>query len=137
MTVEAIEHTADVGIQVSAPDLTTLFDETACAMRDLMVAPQALTPRRTQTLELRADDWSELLMDWLRELLYLWHAEKKLLATVQIETHAPFCLRARIGLDDYDATRHILEHEIKAVTWHQFGVQQTPNGWQCRVIFDV
>lgn len=138
MAVEMIDHTADLGLQVTAPDLPQLFAAVALAMRDLMVSASP-SPRSSEHLALHvtANDWSELMLDWLRELLYLWHSRKQLLQAVQIQHLSPFELKVRVELEIYDADRHILEHELKAVTWHQFDVQKTPEGWCCRVIFDV
>jgi len=42
-----------------------------------------------------------------------------------------------VGVDDYCPGRHVLKHEIKAVTYHQIQVSETESGWEARVIFDV
>ena len=39
--------------------------------------------------------------------------------------------------ENVDRSRHELQTEIKAVTYHQAEVVRTPKGWKGRVIFDV
>ncbi len=36
-----------------------------------------------------------------------------------------------------DPTRHVLSHEVKAITYHELTVEPTPEGWQAEVIVDI
>ena len=37
----------------------------------------------------------------------------------------------------YDPERHIIHTEIKGITYHQFQVSKSSNGWKARIIFDI
>jgi SHS2 domain-containing protein len=39
--------------------------------------------------------------------------------------------------EPYEAARHPLRTELKAVTWHQLRVTRENDAWTARVIFDV
>ena len=50
----------------------------------------------------------------------------------------PKRLRAVLRGEAFDPARHRIIREIKAVTYHQSSVLQTPEGgWVARVVFDV
>ena len=77
-----------------------------------------------------------LLLDWLNELLYCFEREHLLLAEFDIsfDSHG---LKASARGEPLDAERHEPSHEIKAITYHEFEVKQTENGWQARFIVDI
>ena len=46
-------------------------------------------------------------------------------------------LTATVGGETLDPSRHPIDTEIKAVTYHQIAVEQVGGHWQARVIFDL
>jgi SHS2 domain-containing protein len=36
-----------------------------------------------------------------------------------------------------DTSRHQMEHEVKAITYHALRVEQTATGWEAEVIVDI
>jgi SHS2 domain-containing protein len=46
-------------------------------------------------------------------------------------------LLATVHGEPLDPSRHPIDTEIKAVTYHQIAVEQTNGRWQTRVIFDL
>lgn len=132
-----IDHTADFGLEIFGVDEGDLFVQAARALTDLITDPKVLQGRHQRTLEVRGDDWADLMINWLRELLYLWNGEEHLVCRVALEILEQTRLKARIATDAYDPARHSIRNEIKAVTYHQIQVGPDKRGWRARVIFDI
>jgi len=132
-----IDHTADFGIHVTGENPQALFTHAAMALLDVLTDRQCLIGEREVLLRIAGADWPDLMVDWLRELLYLFNGEKKLVQGVDIRRIGPDGISAALRCDDYDPARHPVHQEIKAVTYHQIAVRQTPDGWEARIIFDI
>jgi SHS2 domain-containing protein len=77
------------------------------------------------------------MVNYLRELLYLWTGEEKLVDRIEIVHLSDTAVSARVSTDCFQPERHEVRHEIKAVTYHQIEVSRTGDGWQAMVVFDV
>jgi SHS2 domain-containing protein len=134
---EQFEHTADLGLRICAAGLEELFAEAGRALTDALTAqPDAVEPRRSQTIRLEASDRADLLHDWLAELLYLFETERLLFSRFDVAL-APGELRATAWGEPVDPKRHEIEIEIKAITYHGLKVEQTADGWLAEVIVDL
>lgn len=127
-----IEHTADWALEVWAPDLSGLFSQAAKGMYWLMDVALASEGRVERVIELEGTDSEDLLVSFLSELLYFGESEG--LAFDQYE----------VTVDDASLSAHcqgapVLHQskEIKAVTYHNLKVRQTPEGCQVVIVFDV
>ena len=132
-----IDHTADVGIQVYGADPKKLFSNAAYALFDLITDLKSLKAAHTKKITITAEDWSDLMVNWLRELLYFWAGRERLIQQAEIMTISSRKLIASLHYDRYDPDRHIIKEEIKAVTYHQLEVKSKTSGWEARIIFDV
>jgi SHS2 domain-containing protein len=132
-----IDHTADLGIHVFGRDAVDLFTNAALAMFDQIVDSKTLRGDDKLRIRVRGADWADLMVNWLRELLYFWTVKEQLVKTVDIESLSETRLSAVLTMDAFDSCRHSIKNEIKAVTYHQINVEQGVKGWQARVIFDI
>ena len=132
-----MDHTADLGINVFGTDAETLFRHAALALRDQIVEPADLKARHECRVVVAGDGWPDLMVNWLREILYLWAGKACLLHSVHIESITENHLISRCRVDPFSLKRHRLKSEIKAVTYHQIQVHDTGHGWEARVIFDI
>ena len=66
-----VEHTADWGLEVWAPDLAALMEEAARGMFELMGIEVSEESRCHRQLEIGADDREQLLVSFLEELLFI------------------------------------------------------------------
>ncbi len=137
MTYTLINHTADFGIQVTGADQKELFANAALALFDLITNTHRLTGEKTLTLEVQALDMPDLMVNWLRELLYAWNGKQMLVKKVDIQFISDKNLTAVVTYDRFKPDVHEIKNEIKAVTYHQVCVEQTPEGWNSKIIFDV
>jgi SHS2 domain-containing protein len=132
-----IDHTADFGIHVSGTNSKDLFANAAQALFDVITDIDSLTGQDSCHLEVSGEDWSDLMVNWLREILYLWNGKERLVKSVNITALSANKLSAKVVFDPYDPDRHTVITEIKAVTYHQIQVKRTPSGWSARIIFDI
>jgi SHS2 domain-containing protein len=132
-----IDHTADFGIQVFGSDPQELFTNAALALFDVITEMDVLKGRDSCIVKASGDDWSDLMINWLREILYLWNGREMLVKSVQILSLSENKISAKIYFDAYMPDRHTINTEIKAVTYHQILVKSSPSGWEARVIFDI
>lgn len=135
--VVALDHTADVGLDVTAASLAELFARTALGMRWLLEghgAADSPPPADAQRIRLEASELDGLLRDWLRELLFLHEIEGRAFESAEFSELSETGLEAEVVLGEA-APEPI--REIKGVTFHGLTVDQDARGWRARVIFDV
>ncbi len=136
-TYQLIDHTADFGIHVFGSDSQALFANAALALFDVITEMDVLKSRDFCKITASGEDWSDLMINWLRELLYLWNGKELLVKSVQILSLSENKISANIYFDPFRPDRHTIKTEIKAVTYHQIQVKSGPSGWEARVIFDI
>jgi SHS2 domain-containing protein len=134
---EIFEHTADLGIRVRAASLDELFADAARGLFSVMVANlDAVRAVKEVKFRLRGENREELLHDWLAELLYTFYARRMVL--IRFEVHVnPAGLSATARGEPIDHSRHKIDGEVKAITWHALKVEQDAEGWTAEVIVDV
>lgn len=134
-----IDHTADLGMEVFGRDAPSLFSNAARALFDLLIPSKGVhgAPLHQVDLTVDGDDWADLMVNWLRELLYLWNGKQCCVANLSIGALDRNRLHAAVQVFNYPDDGPPPENEIKAVTYHQIAVGQENDGWYARVIFDV
>ena len=132
-----LDHTADLRIQITGASQAALFQNAGLALADLICDPDTLTPEESRTIDIEGDDPADLMVNYLRELLYQWSGEEKLIQKVDILVLSDRTLSARIHTTRYHPEHHTILNEIKAVTYHQIAVEPTEGGWQAMVVFDI
>ena len=134
---EFFDHTADLGIRVRAATLNELFAE---AGRGLMAAivenPEAIDSNDSEIITIAGTDRIDLMFDWLRELLIRFETEQQLWSSFHVEI-TDSGLTATIGGEPCDRDRHLLSHEVKAITYHGLIVEETQDGWLAEIIVDI
>jgi protein archease len=134
---ETFDHTADLGLRIRAADLNTVFVEAAQALFETIVPDLAcVRPLKKIDIELTGDERAYLLFDWLKELLFHFDAEHLLLGKFEAHVRDDGLTGVAWG-EPADRSRHVLEHEVKAITYHGLRVEQTPDGWEAEVIVDI
>jgi SHS2 domain-containing protein len=137
MTYELIDHTADIGICVTENTVKDLFEISALAMFEQISDPSKLVGTHTKDIHVKGIDRPDLLINWLREILWYWTIDNCLVSGVAINDMNNDHLSAKISYDEFDPQTHEILKDIKAVTYHGASVEQTDAGWQATIIFDV
>ena len=134
------DHTADLGMEIFGDDAPGLFVNAGKALFHVMVSAGQHEPREThrQQLSMEGYDWADLMVNWLRELLYLWHGRQQIPVQIHIEALVETHLTANIVTCSFLPSVDIVQKEIKAATYHQITVAPQADGrWRARVVFDV
>jgi SHS2 domain-containing protein len=134
---EICDHTADLGIRVRAGTLADVFADAARGLTAVICDdPATIRPLITESFTVAGSDPTWLLFDWLGEIHAAFEVRRLLFhdVTVIIE---PQGLRATVRGELYDPARHVLAHEVKAITQHALDVRQTPDGWEAFFIVDI
>jgi SHS2 domain-containing protein len=138
-TIETFDHTADVGLRIQAENLDDLFRTAAEGVFDSIVANRdevRSAEREPVSLQARATD--ELLVTWLTELIFRCETRHRLYT--QFDVHLAddgLSLQAEIGGEAIDRDRHLLDHEVKAVTRHGLSLRREREGWLAELILDI
>jgi SHS2 domain-containing protein len=132
-----IDHTGDVGLIVTAPDLPALFERAAYGMFTLLSDLSLVEGRERTTVDVEAGDRDALLVRWLSELNYLNQVEQWIFNTFEVKRVEAHSVSAVVSGERFDARRHHMYTEIKAVTYHDLSLTQTADGYTARIIFDV
>ena len=134
---ETFEHTADLGLRVRAADLDTLFaDAAACLFSAVLEDVGTVRPVQSVTVEVSGTDREFLLFDWLRDLLLKFDEEHLVFGKFAVKVRDDGLSGTAWG-EPLDPARHLLAHEVKAITYHELKVVRDDDGWLAEVIVDI
>lgn len=136
-TIEFIEHTGDIGLQVRARTCEDLFILAARGMFRIICPRCAVDSVIRREVAVTGDDIQQLFVNWLSELNFWFSCEGELFAKFAISDMSATALQGVAWGERVDEKKHHLRTEIKAVTYHTLMVGRTEKGWEARVIFDV
>jgi protein archease len=128
-----LDHTADIGIEATAPDIPSLFSEAVRACAAVIVDAEPSPPTSETPVAVEADDLGALLAALLTEALWTFESTGSLPVAAELEMSSTSAA-GRFGVVS-DPT--IGGPAIKAVTYHQLAVERTADGFRARVFFDV
>src|SRR6476661_8233807 len=133
--------TADIVFEATGGDLAELFRDATDATINVMIDNiEAIQPRETHQIELSNDKLDMLLFDLLQELIFLKDAERLLLRMRQLEIEEKdkkLFLHGIAEGEPLDPERHHQRADVKAVTLHNFSVEQKQSGWKARGLLDI
>jgi len=75
MSFRFLDHTADIGVEVEGETLADLFRQGAAALLSLLADCTAVTASRTREIRIEGADPTDLWINYLREILYLFNGE--------------------------------------------------------------
>ncbi len=137
ISYELIDHTADFGIRVSGSDAKDLFHNAAMALMDQLLEADTSMQQQPRQIRVEGDDWPDLMVNWLREILFLWVGEELLVRSVHIEALVDNKLISQVHTEMFSPQYHVIKTEIKAVTYHQIQVADVGHQWEATIIFDI
>jgi SHS2 domain-containing protein len=132
-----LAHTADIGLEATAPSRAALFVAAAEGFKVLLYGASPATAVSRHPVQLTAGDGAELLVAWLNEILFLCEAARLVPARFEIVELTEQTLTAVVGGEPFDPARHVVERTAKAVTYHRLVVEERPGRWYARVYIDL
>ena len=131
---EIIEHTADVGIEGTAPSLEGVFEQIAHGLFEILGGWEP-GPGETIELQLEPADNAGLLVDWLNELLYIQDTRDIVFTKLDVGKIDDSGLSATIAIKPRTAA--LDGTAVKAATFHRLSVEERDGTWFARVYLDV
>lgn len=130
-----IDHTADLALEIWAPDEAGLLAEVARAVVAIMTEGAELGGDELREVELDPVDADDRLVQWVNEIIYLAVTEGFVVATADLDLQGSTGLRAtlrgRAGAADHIAG------ELKSATYHDLALERRDDGWWARLVIDV
>lgn len=143
MAFRVFEHTADIGLEIEAPDLPGLFVESAHALFSVIRGDTQVRDAETRTVRVTADRLDRALVDWLEEFIFLQDADGLVFSTVD-DVHVDVSgerveVRGVVHGEPFSHERHPGCLHVKAITRHDLTVTAPASGTpaRARVILDI
>lgn len=134
---EQIPHTADIAIRVYGKDLKELFINAAYGMFDIIADLEGLKSSVSIDVNLKAPSKEELLVSWLDELLYNFYTKSIIFFKFDVSFLSEEQLMVKAYGRHIGENRNRLKTEIKAATYHDLNIKESPDGLSVDIVFDV
>ncbi|TAM83004.1 MAG: archease [Acidobacteria bacterium] len=132
-----LEHTADVGFEAFGSSLPEVFENAARGLATLIAEPATVEPREEVRMEVKGADLPDLLVNWLSEVLFQHDAERWLFHDFRVDSLDDHAVSGIAWGEKIDPGRHQTNLMVKAITYHQLGLQQSAGGWRAQVYVDI
>lgn len=137
MPFQQIDHTGDVGIEVSATSLEELFCEATRGLTDIITDLSSVEVKDERMIEVDGTDREQLLQRFLSELLFLFDTERFLCSECAIGSLTDTNITAVLKGEAFDPERHEGKTEVKAVTYHGMEIKEDNGTFRCTIILDI
>ncbi len=140
MNFELLDHPADIGFRAYATTLQGLYVSSAQALVSLILDPSHIEPKQELAIRVEGMDFESLLVklvNWLNEVLYLIDSKRLALSVIEVLNLEKYWIKCIAGGEPRDPEKHPVRLIVKAVTYHQLKIVQTPAGWSADVYVDV
>lgn len=129
---------ADLTVEAYGLDLNEAFANIALGAFNAITPLEGIEPLESRIVEVRSEDYPALLYDFLDELLFIYDSELLVFSKIDVKIgENPLHLTSECRGEYLDPSRHKYRIVIKAVTFHQMKIEETPKGWRIRVVFDT
>jgi len=134
---EILEHPSDLGIESHGKTIEEMYCNAAHGLMFVIAGSSIIDSRGERIINISAINLENLLVRWLSEILFFYDAEKFLTADVKFGMLNDTFLKARIIGEPFDASKHKLKLDIKAITYHQLKIEKLNEIWTARVFVDI
>ena len=140
---QIVQHTADLCIRVWGKSWKDLLEESARGMMSQIIPMETVEENDSSELVVQGENGEELLLNWLREILFLVEGGMVFSSFCIHENNfsekekGKYRFHAALGGEKLDPARHDICTEIKAVTRHGLSLKQRGSWWETSILFDV
>lgn len=131
------KHQNEMAVRVTGNSQAELFVNSGLALFEVMADADRIEVKERLPLEVEGADRDELIVNWLRELLYLYQSGGYLLKEFKVTEVKDSLVKAEVCGEKIDPDRHEIKQEIATVAEHKSRMQKTGNQWVARVIFEL
>jgi len=138
VTYHLRNHTADVAVEATADSLAATFAAVAAGLTEAHCEAVPATGGERFSVNVGAESREALLFDYLDELIYQRDVGHVLPADHEVEIRRDADDRWTVEASARGVPLDAVEaREIKAVTYSEMELAETPEGWRAYVVFDV
>jgi len=135
MPYKYINHTADLGIEVTGRTLRELFVNIGRAIFETQISGKIATLKEV-SFKINSESLEDLFIDWCRELLYNFAVNGFIPKKYEIIVRNT-SLSARLKGAKFNPRIHRIKLEIKNPTYHNLKIERSPKFYKATIIFDV
>ncbi len=132
-----LDHPADIGIEAFGKNLKSAFEQSAIGLVSIILDTSRIQCDEQKHISIFGEDYEQLLVKWLSEVLYIFDAEKFVPINFLIEKLTPKYLSAFVSGEKFKNNIHATYLDVKAVTYHQISIEETNTGAKLRVFLDI
>ncbi|MCX8056713.1 MAG: archease [Ignavibacteria bacterium] len=140
MSYKFLEHTADIGIEVRANNLTEAFIEAIYALLELIFNKnfkEFISSNGYEFLEIQSVDSDSLFVDTLNEILFLIDTKKIIPLKPEIIELSNNSLKLKFKPYQFDFSELPMHIYVKAVTFHQLEIIQNKKSVTIKFYLDI
>jgi SHS2 domain-containing protein len=130
-------HQSELAVRITGNSQADLFTNSAFALFDVMTDIANVETKESVPLEVEGSDRDDLMVNWMRELLYLYQASGYLLREFKIIEVKDTSVKAEVSGEKIDPDRHEIKQEITTVAFHKSRMEKTGNQWIAQLIFEL
>ena len=128
---------SELAVRVTGNSQADLFANSAFALFDVMTDVDKIEIKEQLPLEVEGADRDDLLVNWMRELLYLYQGSGYMLKEFRVHDVKDTRVKAEVCGEKIDPDRHEIRKEISAIAYNQGRMQKTGNQWTAQLIFEI
>ena len=132
-----LNRSSDLVIKVFGKTQAELFANSAFALFDILADMEKVEVRDSLQLEVEGGDRDDLMVNWVRELLYLFQGSDFLVKEVEVQEIKENYVRAEVKGEKFDPDRHEIRRGIRAVAYDQSRMEKTGDQWMAQLIFEL
>ena len=129
------DMTSDVIFEAYGETLKDVFTNAAEAMFHFICKLDQVEPNEEKKIEVEAESVEDLMVNWLQALIAAVDIEGMFFSSFKITDISEKKLTAFVYGEPVTPEKG--ETVVKAVTYHQYKFEQTPDGYVCRVSLDI
>jgi SHS2 domain-containing protein len=130
-------HHSELAVKVFGSSQNELFANSAWALFDVITDTEKIELKERLPLEVEGTDRDDLLVNWVRELLYFYQGSGYLLRDFRMLELGDKVLKAEVSGEKIDPDRHEIKREIVAVAYDKSRMAKTGEQWIAQLIFEV
>jgi len=134
---QSFDTTADTGLKVYGASLEEVFRNALRGLFSIITDLESIEENEKIEVNAEGEDWADLMVTWLNELIFLQDAKGWLFKDCYIEELKPYTIKAICKGERFKKGKHQLKTLVKAATYHKAAVEETPEGYKAVVILDV
>jgi SHS2 domain-containing protein len=130
-------HQSELAVKVFGSSQVELFQNSGWALFDVITDIEKIENKDSVPLEVEGTDRDDLLVNWVREFLYLYQGSGYLLKEFRISELGDKLVKAKACGEKIDPDRHEIKREVVAIAYDKSRMVKTGDQWTAQLIFEV